>query len=161
MILRAFLLFFLCSSLAFTDGELKLKSEVEKLQGVQKDLYKNLANELRCPTCMGLSVEQSDTPFSNEIKKSLVEQIESGKSEKEILSFFKERFGLWILRTPPKEGFHWFAWYLPIGLILLGAFLVWSLFWRKKIVLQNVGMRTAEEILKEMDEKLERMRKAS
>lgn len=136
----------------------KLNSAVESLSPSQNALYKALADDLRCPTCTGLSVLQSDTPFSVEIKTALVEQVQAGKSEKEILNFFKERFGLWILRSPPKEGFHWFAWYLPIGFIVFGALAVWGIFWRKKLQPEASGVRSTEIILQEMEEEIQRRR---
>ncbi len=143
----------------FAEDIHKLNAAYEKLGTQQQELYKTLADELRCPTCIGLSVLQSDAPFSVQIKTALVEQIELGKNQTQILDFFKERFGLWILRTPPKEGFHWFAWYLPIGLIILGALLVWGVFWRRRYHPQSEGIRTTEKLLKQMDHDLNALRK--
>jgi cytochrome c-type biogenesis protein CcmH len=142
----------------FAEDLHKLNTAVEKLQPAQTALYKALADELRCPTCTGLSILQSDAPFSVEIRAALVEQIQEGKGEQEILQFFKERFGLWILRTPPKEGFHWFAWYMPVGLIVLGALFIWGVFWRRRRQPQILGIRSTELILKQMGEELARQR---
>lgn len=153
------ILFCLISSFAFADNLHKLNQSVESLAEPKKNLYKHLADELRCPTCTGLSVLQSDAPFSVEIKSALVEQVQLGKNEEDILKFFKERFGLWILRTPPREGFHWFAWYMPIALIVFGALAVWGLFWRRRKQVEYAGIRTRELILQEMDERLADMRK--
>lgn len=149
---------FMWSVPSFAEDIHQLNNAIEKLQPTQKTLYKTLADELRCPTCTGLSVLQSDAPFSVEIKTALVEQIQAGKDEKTILEFFKERFGLWILRTPPKEGFHWFAWYMPIGLMVFGALSVWGFFWRKRRQSEFSGIRSTELILKQMEDELRKLR---
>ena len=145
---------FAFSHLAFGENLRKLNEAVENLQAPQAALYKSLADELRCPTCIGLSVLQSDAPFSVEIKTVLVEQVQAGKNAKEILKFFEERFGLWILRTPPTQGFHWFAWYLPLGLIFFGALLVWAVFWRRQRRPVTEGVRSNEALLEQMAEQL-------
>ena len=48
-----------------------------------------------------------------------------------ILDFFKSRYGLWILREPPLEGFHLLAWMLPLGFLILGLLLLRFFFWNK------------------------------
>ena len=63
-----------------------------------KEFFKDVAGELRCPTCTGLSVLDSDASFSVQIKDQVDEQIKEGKSKDEILSFFVERYGPWILK---------------------------------------------------------------
>ena len=46
-----------------------------------KDFFKDVAGELRCPTCKGLSVLDSDASFSVQIKDQVDEQIKEGKSK--------------------------------------------------------------------------------
>ncbi len=97
-----------------------------------EDRYKKLSNELRCPTCQGLSVKDSDAGFSNSIKSKIRELMKKGKSDKEIKAYFVERYGEWILRTPPVSGFNMVLWLLP-GLTIITAFL-WMLYRSKKWV---------------------------
>ena len=97
-----------------------------------EDRYKKLSNELRCPTCQGLSVKDSDAGFSNSIKGKIRELIKKGKSDKEIMAYFVERYGEWILRTPSVSGFNMVLWVLP-GLTIITA-LLWMLYRSKKWV---------------------------
>lgn len=90
----------------------------------QKELYYELADQLRCPTCSGLSILQSDAPFSLQIRQTLAEQIQASLSHSEITEFFTQRYGLWILRNPPRHGFHLLAWILPLLLALMGPALL-------------------------------------
>ena len=88
------------------------------------DRFRKLSDELRCPTCQGLSVKDSEAGFSNSIKDKIRELMKSGNSDNEILEYFVERYGEWILRSPTKRGFNLVLWILPGAGILIGLFIV-------------------------------------
>ena len=69
------------------------------------------------------------------MKKKISELIVEGKSKKEILVFFEERYGEWILRNPKKAGFNVSLWLLPFGAILAAVFLVGWFLKKKRNVL--------------------------
>ena len=119
--------------------------------------FKKLSNSLRCPTCQGLSVKDSEAGFSNSIKDKIRELMKLGKTNKEIEEFFVERYGEWILRAPPIKGFNLVLWILPGTGIGIG--LLWVMFlskrWVKKPQLQELAQLTPEEELK-LKEDLER-----
>ena len=127
---------------------------------VDQDEFKDVASDLRCPTCTGLSVLDSDAAFSIQIKNEVKEQMAAGKNKDEILKFFTERYGPWILREPPKQGFHMWAWILPIGTLILGPLLIWIFVWMKRdsggsdISQSEAPARAVEDIVHEMNEKL-------
>jgi cytochrome c-type biogenesis protein CcmH len=127
-------------------------------EGAQGDAFRDAAKELRCPTCTGLSVLESDAAFSVQIKDIVREQVEAGKSKDEILKYFTARFGPWILRSPPVSGFNLFAWALPLGILLLGPPLIWFFIWRKRRVVNTVGVRPDADIVREMQERLAHLR---
>ena len=124
-----------------------------------KEFFKDVAGELRCPTCTGLSVLDSDASFSVQIKDQVDEQIKEGKSKDEILSFFVERYGPWILREPPKSGFNLMAWATPIALLIAGPLLIWMFFLRRDESLE-AHVRNSDEIIAEMQDELAKLRGA-
>ena len=77
-----------------------------------------IADQLRCPTCQGLSVRDSDAPLSNQIQDKVRRMVAEGQTEEAIKAFFVSRYGEWILRAPKKEGLGLVLWLLP-GLALL------------------------------------------
>ena len=79
------------------------------------DLYK----DLRCLTCDGQSVYDSDSEFSKDIKKKTEELLQLGKGEKEIKEFFVESYGNEILFVPSNNYFIWVAPYIIILFILI------------------------------------------
>lgn len=120
--------------------------------------FLDISKELRCPTCVGLSVLESDAPFSVQIKDIVKEQVVAGKSKDEILTYFTERYGPWILRSPPKKGFNLIAWALPIAVLLGGPPLVWFFVWRKRRIVVTQGVRSTDDILAEMKARLAALR---
>ena len=126
--------------------------------GAQGELFHEVASSLRCPTCTGLSVLESDARFSQQIKELVMEQVQAGKSREQILQYFTERYGPWILRSPPAKGFNILAWLMPIGILLLGPPVIWFFVWRRRRVVNTLGVRSAEEIIKEMQTRLGEMR---
>jgi cytochrome c-type biogenesis protein CcmH len=127
----------------------------------QAELYYRVGDNLRCPTCIGLSVLQSEADFATQIRKAAKEQILAGKSEPEIMTFFTQRYGLWILREPPTEGFHLLAWGIPLAFAVFGPILLYFFVWRKRQEVSIYGVRPSAEILAEMEHELQRMRKSA
>ena len=89
-----------------------------------EDRARKIAHQLRCPTCQGLSVKESEAGLSLNMKSKIRDLLREGKSEGEILEFFKERYGEWILRSPPQKGFNLILWLLPGVVISLATLLL-------------------------------------
>jgi len=127
-------------------------------EGKAGEEFREVAGALRCPTCTGLSTLQSDAKFSLEIKDIVAAQVQAGKTKDQILQYFTERYGPWILREPPKRGFSILAWALPLAMLLGGPPLVWLFVWRKRRVESTMGVRSAEDIVNEMNARLDELR---
>jgi len=123
----------------------------EGLTDPQKGLFHDVSKDLRCPTCTGLSILESDAQFSIQMKTAVREQILAGKSQNEIMQYFTERYGLWILREPQKSVFNSLAWILTISAMIFGPLAICLLIWRRKREVINQGIRSTEEILRELD----------
>jgi len=122
--------------------------------------FRDIAYELRCPTCTGLSILESDAAFSVQIKDIVLEQVNAGKSKDEILKYFTERYGPWILRSPPKEGVNLLAWIVPLALLTVGPVLVWLFVWRRKKVDVSLKVRSSDAIIDEMNQRIDMLRTA-
>ena len=59
-----------------------------------------LARELRCPVCQGLSIQDSPSELSQQMRALVKEQIVSGKSDEDVLAYFVSKYGEWILLAP-------------------------------------------------------------
>ncbi len=85
----------------------------------------DLATQLRCPVCQGLSVGDSPSELANEMRTLVREQLQQGKTPAEVLDYFAQRYGEWILLAPPKHGFNLVIWVLPFVLLPIGAAIVY------------------------------------
>jgi len=53
--------------------------------------------------------------------KDLGNQIDQGKSDDEILTYFAEKYGTGVLSAPPTSGFNLAAWVMPFVALAIGA----------------------------------------
>jgi len=149
----------LCSFAVHSKADDSLK-KVYPSEGKVGLEFRDIAKELRCPTCTGLSVLESDAQFSVQIKDIVLEQVNAGKSKSEILEHFTERYGPWILRAPPKEGVNLLAWIVPLALLTVGPILLWLLVWRRKKVDHGLKVRPTDDIVAEMNQRIDMLRVA-
>ena len=81
---------------------------------------RSVAAELRCPVCQGLSLADSPSELSQEMKDVIHAQLAEGKSPEEVKAYFVSKYGEWILMEPKAEGFNLAVYVLPV-LALLGG----------------------------------------
>ena len=95
-------------------------------------LHNKITKNLRCLICQGQSVYDSDSEFANSLKFLVKKKLEEGKSEKEIYSFLKDKYGQWILYEPEFDKNTYFLWLLPILMFIAGGAIIFKLFNIKK-----------------------------
>lgn len=88
---------------------------------------KALSAELRCPVCQGLSLKDSPTELSMEMKSVIRQQLAEGKTPEEVKQYFVGRYGEWILMEPTPQGFNLLVYILPWVGLALGGMLVFFL----------------------------------
>ena len=92
----------------------------------------NIFKNLRCLICQGQSVADSNSEFAQTIKLVVRDQINNGKSEKEIYNFLIEKYGEWIVYNPPINKTNFLLWSLPYIIFLIGGFIIFSFFRKSK-----------------------------
>ena len=66
-------------------------------------LTEELARNLRCPVCQGLSVQDSSADAAVAMKARIRELVEQGYTEDQVVDYFIERYGEWVLLEPKVE----------------------------------------------------------
>ena len=89
-----------------------------------EEKIKNITLQLRCMTCQNQSIYDSDSDFSNDIKKIIKNQLQEGKNEKEIINFLVERFGEYILFKPLVNKKNIFLWVFPFALFIISLIFI-------------------------------------
>ncbi len=99
-----------------------------KASNIDKNtIYKNL----RCLICQGQSVADSNSEFAQTIKLVVKDQINAGKSEKEIYNFLVEKYGQWIVYKPPLNKVNFFLWFLPYLTLAIGGVIIFLMLKRR------------------------------
>ena len=91
-----------------------------------------ITKNLRCLICQGQSVYDSDSDFANSMKILVDKKLNEGLSDKEIYSYFKEKYGDWILYDPGLNKNTYLLWLLPILIFLFGGAIIVKSFIFKK-----------------------------
>lgn len=85
-----------------------------------------LGARLRCPVCQGMSIGDSPSPMAQDMMKQVRRMHAQGMAEADIVAYFTDRYGVWVLLDPPKQGFALWAWLLPPAGLVAGLLFVWS-----------------------------------
>jgi cytochrome c-type biogenesis protein CcmH len=80
----------------------------------QRPTLAELESELTCPTCNG-PLALSNSPVADRIRAFIRERIAAGDTKSEIKDKLVASFGESVLAAPPREGFNWLAWVLPLA----------------------------------------------
>jgi cytochrome c-type biogenesis protein CcmH len=86
-----------------------------------------LETDLTCQCGCGLTVHSCNhlnCGSAIPLKKEIAEQIASGRSRTEILSYFEQKYGEKILSSPTTRGFNLAAWTVPFIALAVGGALV-------------------------------------
>lgn len=96
----------------------------------------DVAVQLKCPVCQGESVADSPSQISKQMRQSIREQLQVGKSESQVIQYFVNSYGEQIVWTPQWQGFTILAWLVPIALLLGGSALLFFVLrdWRSVAV---------------------------
>jgi cytochrome c-type biogenesis protein CcmF len=113
----------------------------------------DIAKDLRCPTCVGISVLESETLQSIAMRSEIEKQLAEGKAKAEILNYFKKAYGPWILREPDAHSAIGLTiWIIPILGLILGPVLLMILLRRSQIRQKEKDKKLMSEITKFIEE---------
>ncbi len=84
----------------------------------------DVASQLKCLVCQGESVADSPATLSLQMRGVIRQQLQSGKSEQEVVQYFVSRYGDRILLSPPWQGLTLLTWLVPIALMVGGILLL-------------------------------------
>lgn len=79
----------------------------------------DIAKELRCAVCQNQPISESNADLARDMRQIVREQIQAGKSREEIINYFVERYGDYVLLNPPTRGPGAVVWVAPLVLIVV------------------------------------------
>ncbi|SFE82885.1 cytochrome c-type biogenesis protein CcmH [Blastococcus tunisiensis] len=85
-----------------------------------------VAGTIRCPTCQGLSVEDSSSVLAGGARAIIERQLAEGRTPDQVRQYFVDRYGEQVLLSPDPAGPGLVVWLAPaLGVPLVGV-LVWA-----------------------------------
>jgi cytochrome c-type biogenesis protein CcmH len=100
------------------------------LASEERPTQAEVEGELVCPVCKPATLDQSDSQLARQMKTVIAARIAAGDTKSEIKDRLVAQFGPEILAAPPRSGFNWLAWLLPIAGLALGSVAVGAAAWR-------------------------------
>lgn len=88
--------------------------------------YRTLVEELRCPKCQNQNIADSNAPIAMDLRAEIYRMLEEGRSNDEIIEHLVLRYGDFVRYKPPLDARTFLLWFGPAVLLLggMGALLV-------------------------------------
>ena len=101
---------------------------------VERERFRSLTEELRCPKCQNQNIADSNAPIATDLRREIYRMLDDGRSDKEIVDFLVMRYGDFVMYKSPLDSRTWLLWYGPFGLLGLGAVVLCVLVLRRRKV---------------------------
>jgi cytochrome c-type biogenesis protein CcmH len=88
------------------------------------DRIAQLEASIKCPSCEGLSVAQSNAPSAVAVRQRIVREVARGRSDVEIRDGLIATYGTTILLVPPKSGLTLVLWVGPLVVAMVGGWVI-------------------------------------
>jgi len=85
-----------------------------------QERYRDLSHELRCMQCQNQSIADSPVGLAGDLRREVRELLLAGKTDAEIRTHMRERYGDFILFRPQFSTRNAWLWLTPLLLLLIG-----------------------------------------
>ncbi len=86
----------------------------------ERQRYRTLVEELRCPKCQNQNIADSNAPIAMDLRREIFRMLEEDKSNEQIVDYLVDRYGDFVRYKPPVNAKTLLLWYGPIALLVLG-----------------------------------------
>ncbi|EIK93439.1 cytochrome c-type biogenesis protein CycL [Pseudomonas sp. M47T1] len=86
----------------------------------ERDRYRELTQELRCPKCQNQDIADSNAPIAADLRREIFRMLGEGKDNQQIIDFMVDRYGEFVRYKPALTARTWLLWFGP-GLLLVGG----------------------------------------
>ena len=87
---------------------------------VSEEIVHEVAAQLRCVVCQNLSVADSPSEMAGQMRAIIRDRLAAGERPAEVRQYFVDRYGEWILLSPPRRGFNLLVWLVPLAAVGVG-----------------------------------------
>ena len=123
--------------------------------GVTADEVNTIARDLWCPLCGGrLRLDSCELKACAQMREVIEIKLAEGEDAASIRDYFLEQYGPQVLGEPPRQGFNWLAWILPVVAVAGGGVFLWL---RLQQMSRPLGPTPARVARPEADERESRL----
>lgn len=90
----------------------------------ERERYRTLVEELRCPKCQNQNIADSDAPIAMDMRDEIFKKLEQGESNEQIVEFLVDRYGDFVRYKPPVNKNTLILWYGPYAFLAFGFLMV-------------------------------------
>ena len=150
-----FALLAVCLLLAFALSSPPLFAQSEATD-VTADEVNNVARDLWCPLCGGrLRLDSCELKACAQMREVIEIKLAEGEDAASIRDYFLEQYGPQVLGEPPRQGFNWLAWILPVVAVAGGGVFLWLRLQQMSRPLRPTAARVAGQEVNERERRLE------
>jgi len=106
--------------LLFAAGIARAVDPIELEDPLLQQRYRALSHELRCMQCQNQSIADSPVGLAGDLRREVRELLVAGKSDDEIRTWMRNRYGDFILFRPVFSARTAWLWLAPGVLLVLG-----------------------------------------
>lgn len=92
-------------------------------EAAQEALAKDIMREVRCLVCQNQSIEDSESPLAQDLRRIVRERVAMGEDRRAVKAYLTTRYGDWILLQPPFKPQTAILWISPLLILFLGGWL--------------------------------------
>ena len=114
---------------------------------VERERFRELTKELRCPKCQNQDIADSNAPIATDLRREIFRMLGEGKDNQQILDFMVSRYGDFVLYKPALTSKTVVLWFGPLALLVGGLVVIGVIVGRRRRTEQAEGSDTlsAEE----------------
>ncbi|MEM9784636.1 MAG: cytochrome c-type biogenesis protein [Pseudomonadota bacterium] len=86
---------------------------------------REISADLRCLVCRNESIDASHAEFARDLRLVVRERLVAGDTDAEVKDFLVDRYGEYVLLTPPFSVENAFIWLAGPAMLLMGGVLAW------------------------------------
>jgi cytochrome c-type biogenesis protein CcmH len=108
---------------------------------------RSLSAGLRCLVCQNQSIDDSDAPLAQDLRRLVRERLVAGDSDRDVTEFVVARYGEFVLLKPPFNTGTLLLWLSPALVLLLGVLGLYRMLRRRPVpaVETPVQLTSAEQ----------------
>ncbi len=92
----------------------------------------HLDSVIKCPSCVDLSLAQSDAPIAVGLRSEVAAWVHEGLSDRRIEQLVVARFGAQALLVPSGSGADVLLWVVPVAAVSTAAVVLAGYLWRRR-----------------------------